>query len=334
MRVRRLLVWAARITLGFCVLLALVLAGFRTRTRLRETEQRRAPPRTGSFVATPSGEFRYQERGAPTGAPVLFVGGTMAPSDTFLPLMEALCDDRLRCLAVDLPPFGYSERPQDGRYGREQQAARLVSFIRALRLEGPVIVGHSFGAGPTVETAMRYPDDVRTFALMSGALALSAGPPPWPVRAVLAVPFLRTAACSATLANPWAIRASLRAFTQDDAVLTDELVQRFTAMTRLEGTAQAVGRWAQTALFADESGSASGKRSSYRQYDRPVLLVWGDQDTATPLAQGEELESLLPNSTLTVISGVNHFPHVEAQARVVAALRPFLVTRRTDAHEN
>ena len=255
----------------------------------------------------------------------------MAPSDAFLPLMDALCDERLRCLALDLPPFGYSERPGDGVYSREQQAARIVSFIRALRLNEPVLVGHSFGAGPTVETAMRYPDDVRTFVLLAGALGLDAGSPPRMVRAVLAVPFLRTALSSATLANPWAIRKSLLAFTENDGMVTDDLVERFTAQTRLQGTAQAAGRWAQTALFANESESESGKRSSYRRYTRPVLLIWGDKDVATPLAQAEELRSLLPASTLTVIPGVNHFPHIEAQASVVAALRPFLVAEPKSA---
>ena len=56
---------------------------------------------------------------------------------------------------------------------------------------------------------MRYPDEVRTFALLAGALGLAAGPPPWAVRAALAVPSLRTALASATLANPWVLRKSL-----------------------------------------------------------------------------------------------------------------------------
>lgn len=330
MRVRLLLVRVARIALGLSVLLALIPVGFRTRTWFRETEYRGAGPRTGSFVSTPSGEVRYQERGGPGGPPVVFIGGTMAPSDTFLPLMDALCDERLRCLAIDLPPFGYSERAADGNYGREQQAARIASFIRALRLNEPLLVGHSFGAGPTVETAMRYPDEVRTFALLAGALGLEAGPPSTTVRAILAVPFLRTALSSATLANPWVLRKSLEAFVEDDAVVTDELVERFAAPTRVGGTARSAGVWARTALFADESASASGQRSSYRAYDRPVLLVWGEKDSATPLAQGEELRSLLPDGTLTVIRGVGHFPHLEAQADVVAALRLFLVAQRAD----
>ncbi|MET0553480.1 MAG: alpha/beta hydrolase [Vicinamibacteria bacterium] len=327
MKVRRLLSWAARIALGLVLLVALVLAGFRTRSWFRETEYRGAGPRSGSFVSTPSGEFRYHERGAPGGLPVVFIGGTMAPSDTFVPLMDALCDARLRCLAIDLPPSGYSERPADGNYGREQQAARIVSFVRALRLNQPLLVGHSFGAGPTVETAMRYPDEIRAFALLAGALGLGAGPPPGAVRALLAAPPLRTAVASATLANPWVLRQSLRSFTENDAVVTDELVERFTAPTRVSGTAEAAGNWARTALFADESASLSGQRSSYRNYERPVLLVWGEKDSATPLAQGEELRGLLPNGTLTVIRGVGHFPHVEAQTDVVAALRPFLARR-------
>ena len=314
-----------RTVLGLVLLVAMALAGFRTRTYFRETAGAHVPPPPGAFVQTPLGEFRYQERGGPQGRPVVFVGGTMAPSDTFLPLMDALCDERLRCLAIDLPPAGHSERPPDGAYGRAHQAARIVALVRGLQLRGTVLVGHSFGAGPTVEAAMRYRDDVHTFVLLAGALGLDSGPPPGIVRAAFSVPPLRTALSSATFANPWVIRRSLLSFIEDDSLVTDELADRFSGHTRLRGTADAAGRWAQTAFLSDESGSRSADRASYRQYDRAVLLVWGDKDVATPLAQGEELKALLPHASLSVIPGVSHFPHVEAQKGVVAALRPFLL---------
>ena len=320
-RFRRRLI---RIALALALLPVLVLALFRVRTSFRETEQRRVPERPGAFARTSEGEVRYQERGGPGGRPVVFVGGTMAPSDTFLPLMDALCDERVRCLAIDLPPSGYSERPRDGSYGRERQAARIAAFVRALGLQRAVLAGHSFGAGPTVETAMRYPDDVAALVLMAGALGLDAPPPSRLVRAVFAVPPLRTALSAATFANPWAIRASLRSFIVDDAVVTDAVAGRFTAQTRVDGTADAAGRWARSAFFSDESASRSGRREAYRQYGKPVLLVWGDQDPATPLAQGEALAQLLPRARLEVIRGAGHFPHLEAQTAVVAALRPFL----------
>jgi len=304
---------------------ALLLGAFRVGASFRETEERRRPPRSGRFVETALGEIRYQERGGEGGRPVVFIGGTMASSDTFLPLLDALCDRRLRCLAIDLPPFGYSERPPDGDYGRAPQADRIDAFLRALRLRETVLVGHSIGGGPTVETAMRYPEEVQTFVLLAGALGLGSAPPSPLVRASLSVPTLRTALASATLVNPWAVRMSLRHFIENDAIVTRELVDRYAASGRVEGMACAGGRWAQTALFAAESGTVSGRPPSYREYERPVLLVWGKEDVATPLAQAEELKSLLLNARLVVLPGVGHFPHIEAPSPVVAALRSFLL---------
>jgi pimeloyl-ACP methyl ester carboxylesterase len=322
---RRLLKRAAQLALGLVALVALVLAGFLVRSLLVESESRTDPKRSGAFIRTPSGETRYQERGGAKGRPLVFIGGTMAPSDTFLPLMDELCDARLRCVAIDLPPSGYSERPSDGNYSRERQAARIADFVRGRGLRNVVLVGHSFGAGPTVEAAMRNPDDIRTFVLLAGALALGSGPPSIAVRSALAVGPLRTSLAAATLVNPWAIRLSLRSFIENDEPVIDEVVYRLVPQTRVEGTAAAAGRWAQTALFGDARESLSADPQSYRQYSRPVLLIWGDKDTATPLAQAEELAGLLPAATLRVIPGVGHFPHIEAQSQVVVALRSFLL---------
>jgi pimeloyl-ACP methyl ester carboxylesterase len=169
---------------------------------------------------------------------------------------------------------------------------------------------------------------------MAGALGLGAGPTSPVVHALLSVPASRTAFASATLASPWAIRMSLRKFMERDELITDDLLERFTATTRLEGMSEATGRWAATALFADESASRSGQRSSYQQYQAPVLLVWGDRDVATPPQQAQELAALLPHCSLTMIPGANHFPHVEDQPRVVAALRPFLLAQQADVHTN
>jgi pimeloyl-ACP methyl ester carboxylesterase len=197
----------------------------------------------------------------------------------------------------------------------------------ALGLEKVILVGHSFGAGPTVEAAMRNPHEVRTFVLLAGALALGSAPPSFPVRSALALGPLRTSLAAATLVSPWALRFSLRSFIENDGQVSDELVHRFVQQTRVKGTAAAAGRWAQTALFGDARGSLSAGRESYRRYSRPVLLIWGDKDTATPLAQAEELKGLLPAAMLKVVSQVGHFPHIEAQNQVVTALRPFLLTK-------
>ena len=60
-------------------------------------------------------------------------------------------------VAIDLPPFGFSDRDPKARYGRADQAARLVGVLDELDACRGVLLGHSSGAGPVVEALLRYP---------------------------------------------------------------------------------------------------------------------------------------------------------------------------------
>ena len=41
------------------------------------------------------------------------------------------------------------------------------------------------------------------------------------------------------------------------------------------------------------------------------MLLWGDQDSVTPLEQARDLQTLLPQATLTLLPGVGHIPQIE-----------------------
>ncbi|MBR5968862.1 MAG: alpha/beta hydrolase [Lachnospiraceae bacterium] len=43
----------------------------------------------------------------------------------------------------------------------------------------------------------------------------------------------------------------------------------------------------------------------------PVLLIWGDKDTATPLSDGKRMEALMPEAGLAVIAGAGHYSFLE-----------------------
>lgn len=47
------------------------------------------------------------------------------------------------------------------------------------------------------------------------------------------------------------------------------------------------------------------------QITHPTLLVWGDQDTETPLKQARILESLIADSGLVILYGSGHFAYLE-----------------------
>ncbi|NJL34439.1 MAG: alpha/beta hydrolase [Chloroflexaceae bacterium] len=56
----------------------------------------------------------------------------------------------------------------------------------------------------------------------------------------------------------------------------------------------------------------------------PTLLIWGDQDTDTPLTQAQVLESLIPDSGLVVLHGAGHFAYLEQLPRFVRILAEFI----------
>ena len=56
----------------------------------------------------------------------------------------------------------------------------------------------------------------------------------------------------------------------------------------------------------------------------PVLLIWGDADTATPIADGRRMEELMPEAGLAVIPGAGHFSFLDDPVLFSRILGSFL----------
>lgn len=56
----------------------------------------------------------------------------------------------------------------------------------------------------------------------------------------------------------------------------------------------------------------------------PTLLIWGENDTATPLSDAKIIESLIPDSGLCVIKGTGHYSFCERPYEAHAILNSFI----------
>ena len=65
-------------------------------------------------------------------------------------------------------------------------------------------------------------------------------------------------------------------------------------------------------------------RSLLPHLDLPVLLIWGDQDTETPIADGRLMERLIPDAGLVVFEGAGHYAYLEQAARFCRIVDVFL----------
>ena len=55
----------------------------------------------------------------------------------------------------------------------------------------------------------------------------------------------------------------------------------------------------------------------------PTLLIWGSEDTETPLWMGEQMEKAIPDAGLVVFEGRTHFAFIEEWQRFLTIVRQF-----------
>jgi len=49
----------------------------------------------------------------------------------------------------------------------------------------------------------------------------------------------------------------------------------------------------------------SARREAYARIAAPTAILWGEEDSVTPLAQAQDLRVLIPASALTVLPGLS-----------------------------
>ncbi len=333
-RVRRVLKGLLYSVAAIILLIVATLIVFNWQASLRETKTRlEAAPQTGRFVQAGDVELFIQEMGPASGPTVLFIHGTGAWSEIWRETMVALAEVGFHSIAVDIPPFGFSERPANFAYGRHDQAKRIIAVLDALNIPRVTLVGHSFGSGPTVEATLLAPDRVQALVLVDGALGLESngqqqnGQSPI-LNGLFAVRPLRNAVIAATLTNPLFTKQLLQLMIADPADATESPVKMLQQPLVIKDSTDTLGDWLLDFLTAHET-SLSSDPASYQTLKMPILLIWGDSDTLTPLAQGEHLKGLIPEAELVVLKQVGHIPHIEDVKPFNEALLKFLSEHRS-----
>jgi pimeloyl-ACP methyl ester carboxylesterase len=305
--IARILRWTIQAFLVVGLLVVLVVVGFRLAATAREHGARaELAPSTGRLVPTRSGGVFVQQKGPADGVPVVLFHGTAAWSELWRRTIDTLAAAGFNVIALDLPPFGFSDRP--GGYTRQEQAARVNDVLDQLRIGPAIIVGHSFGAGAATELAMRYKQRARGLVLVDAALGLTGAPSDAPP--LLAPAWVREILVSLTITNPLATKALLQSLIEKKERALPEYVEILQRPTMLRGSTPDIADWLHYFAGSDRT-ALTADRGAYAQMKIPVAIIWGDKDSVTPVEQARDLGTLLPQSTLTLLPGLGHIPQIE-----------------------
>ncbi len=307
---RAILKYFLRFVVGLIALLIVLLLIFRGMAWMRETETSHdSHPDVGRLISTETGLVYIEEQGPARGIPLLLIHGSVGWAGFWRETSQSLAEAGYRAIAMDLSPMGYSDRDQKGEYSRLRQAERIESVVSTLDIK-PILVAHSFGAGPAMEALLRQPDVFAGAVIIAGAIGLGSHEKSSDLPLLLQPDWVRQLAVSATVTNPLALKPLLQAFLHQKDRALPVYLDILKRPNHRQGTTAAIADWLPT-LLVPPTSAKSTRPKSYQSLDLPVALIWGAEDTATPPSQGEELQRLIAGSTLDILPGLGHIPQIE-----------------------
>ena len=239
------------------------------------------------------------------GPPVILLhGASVNLRDWTYGLLPWLAERR-RVVAFDRPGFGYSERAGDG-WTPVRQARHLAKAARALGIERPIVVGHSWGAAVALAWALEHPDDV------TGVVSVSGATMPWGAAASVA---------SALGIGRWGVDRYLARLSRNaENGAVDDFVRRaFVPQPVPPGYLAHVGAplslrartiEANGEDLAQTHTALAAQSRRYGDIAVPVEVVHGDRDWLLSVERHVEgLVAAVPNGNAVVAPGVGHMAH-------------------------
>lgn len=249
------------------------------------------------------------------GTAVVFLHGLAGCARVWEPQVASFAAAGFTPVALDLP--GYGDRPPVDHMDFDSLAADLEATVERLRLDRPVLVGHSMG-GMIAQTALRRrPDGYR--AAVFSCTSPAFGNPDGDFQKKFVADRLRPLDTGGTMPGLAAgIADSMTGPSPDPA-------GRALLIETIASTPAPTFRAAVHCLVTfDERANLAALRV-------PVLCLAAEHDRNAPAPMVERMAGKIPNARYVCLAGLGHMPNVEAPARFDAAILDFLAHALTPA---
>jgi pimeloyl-ACP methyl ester carboxylesterase len=277
------------------VLLVLIWSALADPLLIRPASPPPADP--GQFTSVDGVRTYYRVIGH--GPPLVLLHG-LGSSHLTWSAVDAAFAQRFTVYELDLPGFGYSDKPANFTSARVE-ASFVDHFLGSLGVEHATIIGHSMGGDVALWLGAEHSDRVDRLVIVDAAEIGEAAA----VFKLAAIPVVGDVVLKATttpltlpqmMADPYVQK---QAFTRDTA-------QQYARMYWTPGARQAL-----VTLAASYDVDKAALLSSIPNVHAPTLVVWADHDPYFPVAVAEHLHDLLAGSELRLISDAGHLPQEE-----------------------
>lgn len=262
------------------------------------------------FFRWKHGKVFYKISGAENpGPPLVFIHGVGAGTSSFMwrKNFDELAKD-FRVYAFDLLGFGFSDKPGVAPYSADLYVELITDFIREISGYPGNVIASSLGAAYAIRVADEHPELVHAMILNgpTGSDSLSRRPG---MTGAAFYGLLQSPVLGTSFYNVMASERSIRDYARENLFydhrrVTDRLVANLYATSHQSGAQHAIAAFLAGYLNTDT-------RSPFSRLTQPVVLVWGKQDSTTPLEQALSLVALNPRARLEVFDYCRMMPEQE-----------------------
>ena len=274
------------------------------------------------FAAGPAGQrIHYRDQGRRDAPAIILLHGSNSSLHTWEPLVRRLGGD-YRVVTLDLPGHGLTGATPDRDYGADGMIAAVDVVAARLGLDHFVLGGNSMGGWVAWRYALARPDHVDALLLIdAGGMPLRAGekrPASNIGFRLLEQPFGRWLA---TRITPRAlVEKSLRGSVAKQAIVDDEMVDRYWELLRFPGNRQATALRARTDREPEMAERVG-------EIEAPTLILFGKQDRLINPGAAQSFHERIAGSEVLLFDGIGHLPMEEDADATAAAIADFLKRR-------
>lgn len=216
---------------------------------------------------------------------LIYLHGWGQNIEMMMPIAKPFCD-KYNVLVIDLPGFGLSDEPKEA-WDLYQYADMVNFFVKELKLDNPILIGHSFGGKISLCYALKY--KTKKLVLMGSPYERKISKPTFKMKVFK---FLKK--------TPFASFAKKHMGSTDYRNASDMMRNVLVKHVNLD------------------------LKEEVKKIKCPTLLIWGTNDEAVDYEEALVLEKLIPDSGLVTYEGCTHYAYLERINQTINILNSFI----------
>lgn len=254
--------------------------------------------------------LRYLESGKGKDNHILFIHGLGSAADRWMKIPDELSSN-FHSIAIDLPGFGESDKPESMDYSIDQFRVIITLFLKKIQIQNEKIslIGHSLGGYIASEIAIQNQKNIGKLVLIDSSGMLE--------KPTTILEEYFQAAMNPTQEN---VRKAFEKMVADPKRIPQQLVDGFIRRINMPNAKHAF-----KSTLVNSATTQIGLERLRKINTIPTLILWGIHDKVIPLEHSKFFNESIDDSILEIIEDAGHAPFAEKPDQVCRLLKKFLV---------